>query len=53
MKILELSLYCYLGNVFAKRDWLIYDQVASDKCNISPWAASKKLLPAANKTNFT
>ena len=38
--------------MFAKRDWLIYDHVASDKCNVSRRATSKKLLPAASKTNF-
>ena len=32
---------CYLGNVFAKRDSLIYDQVASGKCNVSRLARVK------------
>ena len=54
VRLQAITCNCYLGirNVFVKRNWLIHDHVASDKCNVSRRTTSDKLLLAASKTNF-
>ena len=37
---------CYIAGAETKRDWLIHGHVALHKCNVSPRATSKQLLPA-------
>ncbi len=41
---LNISVLSYRGNPI--RDWLNCGHVALDKCNVSPGATSKQLLPS-------